>query len=140
LEIGLVATDGCFVEPTLFSTCEGFVEPCFGVQVFVEIADTRHRGSLSYLFVPSSSETDKLKALTKGVRALSPAFEIRLVPSKENPDHWAVFVEITNAVVIIETDFGLLDNVLGLAISKLANISQRTLAAVRPQPGDPEIK
>jgi hypothetical protein len=84
-------------------------------------------------------EIDKLKTLAKGVRALSPDFEIRLVASKDNMEHWAVLVSVSG-IVLIDTDFGMLENVLDMAVSKLANLSQRTLNAVRPKPGDPDLK
>jgi hypothetical protein len=76
------------------------------------------------------SETDKLKALCKGVRSISPGFEVKLTASSDNPEHWCVTVGSRDAIIVY-TDFGLLDTVIGLAISKLANVSQRTLAALK---------
>jgi hypothetical protein len=76
------------------------------------------------------SETDKLKALCKGVRSISSGFEIKLTASSENPEHWCITIGTRDAIVVY-TDFGLLENVVSLAISKLANISQRTLAAIK---------
>jgi len=83
------------------------------------------------------AETDKLKKLCKGVRAVSPGLKIELTASVDHPDQWCITVS-ASSVILVFTDFGPLDKVLGFAISKLANISQRTLAAVKPQPGDPE--
>jgi hypothetical protein len=77
------------------------------------------------------TETDKLLKLCNGVRAISPGMEVKVISSQDNVTHFSVAVCVSS-VVIFATDFGLLDTVLSLAISKLANISQRTLAAVKP--------
>ena len=76
------------------------------------------------------SELDRLKTLCKGVRSISPGFEITLTASKENPEHWCITIGTRDAIVVY-TDFGFLDTVVSLAISKLANLSQRTLAALK---------
>jgi hypothetical protein len=76
------------------------------------------------------SEADKLKALCKAVRAISPGFEVRFTASSDNPDHWCVTIGATHAI-IIHTDFGMLDNVISIALGKLANISQKTLRAIK---------
>ena len=78
------------------------------------------------------SETDsKLKALMRGVRAISSGFEIKLTPSSTNPDHWCVAVGVFPNVIVVYTDFGLPETVLSMALSKLSNISQKTLAAIK---------
>lgn len=81
------------------------------------------------------SEGDKLKALCKGVRAISPGFEIKLTASSDNHEHWCITIGAPHAIIVY-TDFGLLDTVIGLALSKLANISQKTLAAIKDTNGD----
>ena len=78
------------------------------------------------------SETEKLRALCKGVRIISPAFEIKLIASSENPEHWCITIGAPDAIIVY-TDFGLLDTVIGLALGKLASISQRTLAAIKDE-------
>ncbi len=78
------------------------------------------------------SDTDsKLKALLRGVRAISPGFEVKLTPSGSNPDHWCITVGVLPNVIVVYTDFGLPDTVLSLALSKLSNISQKTIAAIK---------
>ena len=77
------------------------------------------------------SDTDsKLKALAKGVRAISPGFEIKISMSESNPEHYCISVGVFPHAIVIYTDYGLLDTVLSLALSKLSNISQKTLAAI----------
>jgi hypothetical protein len=77
------------------------------------------------------TETDKLMTLAKGVRAISPGLKIEITNSESNPDQFCISVA-ASSVIIIFTGFGTMESVLSLAISKLANISQRTLAAVKP--------
>lgn len=77
------------------------------------------------------SDTDsKLAALIRGVRAISPGFEIKFTLSETNPEHCCITVGAQHAIIVY-TDFGLPDTVLSMAISKLSNISQKTLAAIK---------
>jgi hypothetical protein len=83
------------------------------------------------------SPSDKLQKLCKGVRAIGSGFEIHLKPSDEKPEEWAVLVVAGGAAILINTDFADLDNTLDQACSRLASVSQRTLAAVRPSKPPP---
>lgn len=75
-------------------------------------------------------ETDKLVRLINGVRSISTSLEITITASNENPTHVAIRIGVLGAV-LFNTDFGLPDTVIDLAIVKLASISQKTLAAVK---------
>lgn len=88
---------------------------------------------------------EKIQKLCDGVRAIGPGIEIRLKPSEDVPDQWSVMVIGGNGgAILIYTDFDTLDRALAQACSKLANISQRMMAAVRqsgstpPPPPDTE--
>lgn len=77
------------------------------------------------------AETDKLQALVNGVRAIAPGLEIRIALSEANPAQCCITIA-ASSVILVYTDYGSLDAVLSFAISKLRTISQRTLAAVKP--------
>lgn len=83
------------------------------------------------------SPTDKLQRLCKGVRTIGTSFEIHLKPSEDSPDEWAIMVVAGGAAVLVNTDFGALEDALDQACSRLASVSQRTLVAVRPPPDSP---
>jgi hypothetical protein len=76
------------------------------------------------------SEEGKLKALCKGVHAISSGFEIRFTASSDNSEQWCVTVGVRD-VILFHTGFGTLDDILSLAISKLAGISQKSLVAIK---------
>lgn len=78
------------------------------------------------------SPTDKLQRLCKGVRTIGSGFEIHLKPSDEDAEEWAILVVAGGAAVLVNTDFGALEDALDQALSRLASVSQRTLVAVRP--------
>ncbi len=100
---------------------------------------------------------DKLQKLCDGVRALLPAkrapepgtsatrddeagveagVDIRLVPSALAPGHWSVMVWAGD-LILLNTDFDTLDRSLDQALTNLAKISQRMMAAVRPTDSTP---
>lgn len=83
------------------------------------------------------SAADKLKRLCKGVQAIGSGFEVHLKPSEDRPDEWAIMVVAGGAAVLVNTDFGTLEASLDQACSRLASISQKTLAAVRPSSPPP---
>jgi len=83
------------------------------------------------------STMDKLQRLCNGVRTIGSGFEIHLKPSEDSPDEWAIMVVAGGAAVLVNTDFGTLDATLDQACSRLASISTKTLAAVRPSSPPP---
>jgi hypothetical protein len=80
---------------------------------------------------------EKLEKLCTGVRAIAPGIEIRLKPSEGEVGKWSVIVSAGDAILVY-TDYEPLDGALTTALAKLASISQRMLAAVRPPDSGPE--
>jgi len=86
------------------------------------------------------STADKLQKLCRGVRAIGPSFEVHLKPSEHAPDEWAIMVVAGGAAILINTDFASLETALDQACARLASISQKTLAAVRPSSPPPDTE
>ena len=80
----------------------------------------------------------KLEKLCKGVRAIAPGIEVHIKASQSqsDPDCWSVIV-IAGAAVLIYTDFAPLEDALADACNKLAKISSKMMAAVRPTDPSP---
>lgn len=74
-------------------------------------------------------ESDKLKALCAGARAISPGLEVKMVASSDDPDQWSVVVSVSS-VILIWTEYAPLDKALDRALHKLASMSQHTLEAI----------
>lgn len=82
--------------------------------------------------------SDSLHKLCQAVAAISPGIEIRIRQSAAEPDEWSVVVAASDAILVC-TDYGPLDVALGIAVGKLAGISTRMMAAVRPsEPPEPQ--
>ena len=82
----------------------------------------------------------KLVKLCQGAAAIAPGIEIRFKPSETAAGQWAVMLSVGDAILVY-TDYAPLDDALDRALSKLASISTRMMAAVRqksePPPKDP---
>lgn len=76
---------------------------------------------------------EKLIKLAKGVRAIGNGAEIRIKPSEVLSDEWSVMIFV-GAAIILFTDFLPLDRAIDQALSKLASISSRMMAAIRQEP------
>lgn len=74
---------------------------------------------------------NKLEKLCKGVRAIAPGIEVHIRASEVLSDQWSVVV-IAGAAVLIYTEYGNLEDSLAEACKKLASISSKMMAAVRP--------
>jgi hypothetical protein len=74
---------------------------------------------------------DVLEKLCKGVRAIAPGVEVRIKTSEVIHDHVSIMV-VAGAAVLIFTDFAPLEESLAQACHKLASISSKMMAAVRP--------
>lgn len=74
-----------------------------------------------------------LEKLCHGVRAISPGMEIHFTPSESEPEKWAVLI-VANGAIIVNTDYDVVEKSVEQALRKLANISARMMAAVRPSP------
>jgi hypothetical protein len=76
---------------------------------------------------------EKLIKLCKSVRAIGNGAEIRIKPSEILSDEWSIMIFV-GAAIISFTDFLPLDAALDQALSKLASISSRMMAAIRQGP------
>lgn len=74
--------------------------------------------------------SENLKKLCQGVEAISSGVEIRLIPSESERGKWSIVVAVRDAI-LIWTDFAPIDESVDKALSKLAAISTRMMAAVR---------
>lgn len=83
--------------------------------------------------------TGALEKLCHGVRAISPGMEIHFRPSENEPEKWAVMI-LAGGAVIINTDFDTVDKSVEQACAKLAKISARMMAAVRPSNPPPDTE
>lgn len=75
--------------------------------------------------------SDKLHKLCHAVAAIAPGIEIRLRPGAAKPDEWSVVVAAGDAILVC-TDYEPIDDALDHALGKIAGISTRMMAAVRP--------
>jgi hypothetical protein len=73
----------------------------------------------------------QLEKLCKGVRAIAPGIEVHIKASEVLSDQWSVMV-VAGAAVLIYTDYSSLEEALDQACRKLASISSKMMAAVRP--------
>jgi len=65
--------------------------------------------------------------------------EIHFTPSESEPEKWAVLI-VANGAIIVNTDFDVVDKSVEQALSKLAKISARMMAAVRPSNPPPDTE
>jgi hypothetical protein len=72
-----------------------------------------------------------LHKLCEGVRAIAPGIEVRIKASEGMSDQYSIMV-VAGAAILLYTDYLPLEESLAQACSKLASISSRMMAAVRP--------
>lgn len=76
---------------------------------------------------------EKLIKLCKGVRAIGHGAEVRIKPSEIISDEWSIMIFVGGAIISF-TDFLPIEEALDQALSKLASISSRMMAAIRQGP------
>lgn len=74
-----------------------------------------------------------LQKLCDGVRAIAPGIEVRIKNSEVLSGEYSIMV-VAGAAILLHTDYAPLEDSLSQACMKLASISNRMMAAVRPAP------